>query len=139
MRPQCFSPVGKRVAYTARKGNKLLVVVDAQPGPECFGFLCGPIFRLDGVLEWIALKADAIYRVTGEAKRSRQSKEQLATMATRVGGERNALETEVGMLRVGGAEIDNSEGGFFKDPSGNWILLLFCWSSSRQCHRTRRQ
>jgi WD40-like Beta Propeller Repeat len=29
-----FSPNGKRLAYSARKGNKVVVVVDGHEGPE---------------------------------------------------------------------------------------------------------
>ena len=44
-----FSPDGKRVAYSARKGGRWFVVVDGQAGPEYDGIMAGtPVFSPDG-------------------------------------------------------------------------------------------
>ena len=61
-----FSADGKRLAYMAGKGSKGLVVVDGQAGPEYDGVACGPVFRRDGVLEYLAVDKDVLYRVTSQ-------------------------------------------------------------------------
>ena len=59
-----FSPDGKRVAYTAHKGNKQVGVVDDQAGPEYDAIGSGgPSFHADGVLEYLAIKNGTLYRV----------------------------------------------------------------------------
>ncbi len=55
-----FSPDGKRFAYAVQKGirwgGKRFVVLDGKPLPEYKRFWGGPIFRADGVLEYLAVK-----------------------------------------------------------------------------------
>ena len=67
-----FSSDGRRVAYAAKKAGKCLVVVDGQPGPEHDRVPCGPVFRSDGVLEYLAVEEAAegsvLYRVTHAAR-----------------------------------------------------------------------
>ena len=64
--PPIFSADSKHVAYRAWKGPKQVMMVDGQEyeggeydrvGKE------GPIFHPDGVLEYLAIKDDALYRV----------------------------------------------------------------------------
>jgi hypothetical protein len=59
-----FSSDSKRLAYAVRMGTKSLVVVDGQPSSEYAACPCGPVFRQDGVLEFLAVDEDVLYRVT---------------------------------------------------------------------------
>jgi hypothetical protein len=62
-----FSADSKRVAYAVRKGDQWLVVVDGQAGPEYGKIMCGPVFRPDGAVEYLAAKTEegrqVLYRV----------------------------------------------------------------------------
>jgi hypothetical protein len=49
-----FSHDGKHIAFTAKKGDKMLIVVDGQERGEYSGVPAGPVFRSDGVLEFLA-------------------------------------------------------------------------------------
>ena len=60
-----FSPNSKRVAFLAEKAGRPVVVLDGRPGPDNCGVVCGPVFRHDGVLEYLASDENNIlYRVT---------------------------------------------------------------------------
>ncbi len=56
------------MAYAAKKGEKWVVIIDGQPGPEYDRIIAGgPTFHADGVLEYLAVKKagekKALYRV----------------------------------------------------------------------------
>ena len=58
-----FSTDGKRVAYTAQKGDKWFVVVDGQTGPE-YDEIGDPIFNPDGNhITYVAKKSDKMFLV----------------------------------------------------------------------------
>ena len=61
--PPIFSPDGNLVAYSAQDGNEWFVVWDGRPGPKYAVIACGPVFRRDGSLDYIASKGKSIYRV----------------------------------------------------------------------------
>ena len=58
-----FSPDSKHVVYEAHKGKELVVVVDGQPVEYDRARLVAPIFRPDGVLEYLAVRGNSLYRV----------------------------------------------------------------------------
>jgi hypothetical protein len=62
-----FSANGKRVAYAAKTGGKWVVVVDGKAGPEYGVLICGPVFRPDGEVEYLASNTEegrqVLYRV----------------------------------------------------------------------------
>jgi hypothetical protein len=53
-----FSDDGSHVAYKARKGDKWLVVVDGEEGPEYDEVTCGPLFADTGHCTYAARKGD---------------------------------------------------------------------------------
>jgi Tol biopolymer transport system component len=59
-----FSPDSLGLAYAAVDGGKWSVVLGGHAGPDYDGLACGPIFRRDGALEYLARKQDTLYRVT---------------------------------------------------------------------------
>jgi tetratricopeptide (TPR) repeat protein len=60
-----FSPDSKRVAFLAQKAGRPIVVLDGRPGPDNCGVVCGPVFRHDGVLEYLAMDENKVlYRIT---------------------------------------------------------------------------
>ena len=64
---RAFSADGKHVAYVAVTGTMDCVVVDGQAGPTYGGVPCGPVFRADGVMEYLAISKEpgsVLYRVT---------------------------------------------------------------------------
>lgn len=65
--PLSFSPDGRHLAYRANTGEALSVYVD---GHRVFGptmVVCEPVFRNDGVLEFITLKEKTLCRMTTAA------------------------------------------------------------------------
>lgn len=59
-----FSADSQHVVYVAARTGNQLVVVDERAGPQHEGVVCGPVFRADGVAEWIARNDGSLYRVT---------------------------------------------------------------------------
>ena len=57
-----LSPDGKRVVYRAQKGEKKLVVVDGQEGPE-YHWIGTLSFSPGDVLEYPAVKENSFYRI----------------------------------------------------------------------------
>jgi hypothetical protein len=57
-----FSQDGKHIAYTARKGGKFVVVVDGIERGEYTSVPAGPVFRSDGVMEFLAADDTTLYR-----------------------------------------------------------------------------
>lgn len=49
-----FSPDGNHIAFTAKKGGQMVIVVDGQERGEYDAVPAGPVFRSDGVLEFLA-------------------------------------------------------------------------------------
>jgi hypothetical protein len=49
-----FSHDWKHIAFTAKKGDKCVIVVDGQERGEYSEVPAGPVFRSDGVLEFLA-------------------------------------------------------------------------------------
>ena len=58
-----FSHDGKHIAFTAKKGNKMVIVVDGQERAEYSEVPAGPVFRSDGVLEFLAADKPSLYRI----------------------------------------------------------------------------
>jgi WD40 repeat protein len=58
-----FSPDGKHIAYAARKGDKFVIAVDHQERGEYGAVPAGPVFRSDGVLEFLAADRPSLYRI----------------------------------------------------------------------------
>ncbi len=58
-----FSNDGKHIAFTAKKGEKMVIVVDGQERGEYSQVPAGPVFRSDGVLEFLAADKQSLYRV----------------------------------------------------------------------------
>jgi hypothetical protein len=58
-----FSHEGKHIAFTAKKGDKFVIVVDGQERGEYSQVPAGPVFRSDGVLEFLASDKQSLYRV----------------------------------------------------------------------------
>jgi Tol biopolymer transport system component len=58
-----FSHDGKHIAFTAKKGNKMVIVVDGQERAEYSEVPAGPVFRSDGVLEFLAADKRSLYRI----------------------------------------------------------------------------
>ena len=63
-----LSPDGKHWAYGARTGRKWVIMVDGRQAAECNELVSGPIFRSDGMMEYLAELKDSdqsiLYRVT---------------------------------------------------------------------------
>jgi hypothetical protein len=63
-----FSPDGKHTVYFAYSENDRFMVVDGVPGPPVGGIVCGPVFRPDGTLEYLArimeMGEPVLYRIT---------------------------------------------------------------------------
>ncbi|MDW8105025.1 MAG: hypothetical protein RMK92_08435 [Armatimonadota bacterium] len=64
-----YAPVfrrdGAHFAFAAqRKGSNVVVVVDGKEGPVYDYVASGPAFRRDGSLEYLAVRGEALYRVT---------------------------------------------------------------------------
>ena len=58
-----FSPDGKHLAFTAQKGDKMVIVVDGQERAQYDMVPAGPVFRWDGVLEFLAADKASLYRI----------------------------------------------------------------------------
>jgi hypothetical protein len=58
-----FSPDGKHIAYAAKKGDKFVIVVDSQERGGYGAVPAGPVFRSDGVLEFLAAEQASLYRI----------------------------------------------------------------------------
>jgi hypothetical protein len=58
-----FSPDGRHIGYGAKKGDKFVIVVDGQERGEYGAVAAGPVFRSDGVLEFLAADKPSLYRV----------------------------------------------------------------------------
>ena len=64
VRKLAFSPDSGDLAYSAKKGNNWVVVVSGRSGPEYDGIVeNGPTFHADGVMEYLAIRDKALYRV----------------------------------------------------------------------------
>jgi WD40 repeat protein len=57
-----FSHDGKHIAFMAKKGDKYVIVVDGQERAEYSAVPAGPVFRFDGVLEFLAGDKPYLYR-----------------------------------------------------------------------------
>jgi Tol biopolymer transport system component len=58
-----FSHDGKHIAFMAKKGDKYVIVVDGQERGEYSAVPAGPVFRFDGVLEFLAGDKPSLYRI----------------------------------------------------------------------------
>ena len=58
-----FSHDGKHIAFTAKSGNKMVIVVDGQERGEYSEVPAGPVFRFDGMLEFLAADKPSLYRI----------------------------------------------------------------------------
>ena len=58
-----FSHDGKHIAFAAKKSNKMVIVVDGQERAEYSEVPAGPVFRSDGVLEFLAADKPSLYRI----------------------------------------------------------------------------
>ena len=58
-----FSPDGKHIAFTAKKGDQMVIVLDGQERGEYDAVPAGPVFRSDGVLEFLAADKSSLYRI----------------------------------------------------------------------------
>ena len=58
-----FSQDGKHIAYAAQKGAKFVIVVDGVEHGEYSAVPAGPLFRSDGVLEFLAADTTSLYRI----------------------------------------------------------------------------
>ena len=58
-----FSHDGKHIAFTAKKGDQMVIVVDGQERGEYGAVPAGPVFRSDGVLEFLAADKPSLYRI----------------------------------------------------------------------------
>ena len=58
-----FSHDGKHIAFTALKGDKMVIVVDGEERGEYSAVPAGPVFRSDGVLEFLAADKPSLYRI----------------------------------------------------------------------------
>ena len=65
--PASFSSDGKHIAFRAGIGSQSFIFVDGTPVPRFTGIVCEPIFRKDGVLEFLSVDAGILYRVTSKA------------------------------------------------------------------------
>ena len=62
-----FSPDGKHLVFRAGISRKSVVFVDGNTVPNYSGIVCEPVFRKDGVLEFLAVEKGSLYRVTNKA------------------------------------------------------------------------
>jgi hypothetical protein len=63
-RPQAIGKGGLHYACVTRKGGKVLLLMDGQPGPEYDWVVPGgPTLHPDGVLEYLAARDGVLYRV----------------------------------------------------------------------------
>ena len=62
-----FSPDGKHVTYRAGKNEQAIVFVDGDEVPNYIGLVCEPVFRKDGVLEFMTAEKGILYRITSKA------------------------------------------------------------------------
>ena len=58
-----FSHDGKHIAFTAKRGTKMVIVVDGQERGEYSEVPAGPVFRFDGMLEFLAADKLSLYRI----------------------------------------------------------------------------
>jgi hypothetical protein len=58
-----FSHDGKHIAFTAWKGDKMVIVVDGRERGEYSAVPAGPVFRSDGVLEFLVADKPSLYRI----------------------------------------------------------------------------
>jgi len=58
-----FSQDGKHRAFTAKKGDKAVIVVDGKERATYDSVPAGPVFRADGVLEFLAANRPSLYRI----------------------------------------------------------------------------
>ncbi len=57
-----FSQDGKHIAYVAKKGSEFVIVVDGREHGKYSAVPAGPVFRSDGVLEFLAADEHSLYR-----------------------------------------------------------------------------
>jgi len=58
-----FSRDGKHIAFSAKKGRKAVIVLDGREHGEYDSIPAGPVFRSDGVLEFLAADRSSLYRI----------------------------------------------------------------------------
>lgn len=58
-----FSPDAEHIAFTAKRGDRMVIVVDGQERAEYNAAPAGPVFRSDGVLEFLATDETSLYRI----------------------------------------------------------------------------
>lgn len=63
-RTLAFSPDGRHVAYAAKTSSGMHMLIDGEVGPEYEEIQVGPVFRADGVLEYLAVRSSTLLRVT---------------------------------------------------------------------------
>lgn len=63
-----FSPDSRHVAYSARQGDRWVVLLDNQPVGSRYEMVVhgGPSFRKDGTLEFLGMRQRVLYRVIGK-------------------------------------------------------------------------
>jgi hypothetical protein len=59
-----FSPDGKHCAFAYTKAHKWYVVLDRHDPAACDVLICTPAFAADDTLNYIAIDAGKVYRVT---------------------------------------------------------------------------
>ena len=65
-----FSRDSKHIAYRAKAQDRWVVALDGQPDPQYDRILCGPVFRRDGPLEFLAMRHKTVYRVKQHLSRN---------------------------------------------------------------------
>lgn len=58
-----FSPDGRHVVYAARKLDRMVVVLDGQEHGNHESIPAGPVFRVDGVLEFLSAEEGVLRRI----------------------------------------------------------------------------
>jgi roadblock/LC7 domain-containing protein len=71
-----FSPDAQHVTYGVRAGAKGRVLVDGKVIGEYDGIPCGPMFRSDGLIEFLATRGTDLYRITAESAAPSQGSSQ---------------------------------------------------------------
>ncbi|MEI8234620.1 MAG: hypothetical protein WCH57_08035 [Verrucomicrobiota bacterium] len=62
-----FSPDGKHLVCRAGRGEHVFVCIDGEEVSRYSDLVCEPVFRRDGVLEWLAIDNGGLFRVTSRA------------------------------------------------------------------------